>query len=388
MNDHYGCMLFGAYRTLISVKDAIILIHSITGCNWGTSTFHSPSKQSDLRQASTVIYENDLVFGGENNLDSSLHELSKLYKEQYIFVITGCIPEIMSDNSEHVLSNYNGKKKVFLVKAPGFKGNMDKGIQAAFMCLFDNMKPVEKIKNSVNLIGFFSDDYKADSDLTAIKKLLGKEIILNATIPYDNFNHIKNATRASLNLVFDGFEFAGKYMEEKFGIPFIKVDFPYGISGSEDFINKIHHALSIEKSLKTKKTLRSFKQIYTYLQKLQGMPIAISVDNVRSHALKSFLENELGMITKYTYNNELSNDKDNENNSEIHSGAVMIFGSSFHRNVADKLDIPLIRISYPIFDSINVSKRPYAGLEGALNLTEDIINALMSTKYRRSGMFG
>ena len=59
-----SCALFGAVRTLSGIKDALILQHSVVGCQWGSLAFRYAGKPYDVRQASDVIYDEDVVNGG------------------------------------------------------------------------------------------------------------------------------------------------------------------------------------------------------------------------------------------------------------------------------------------------------------------------------------
>ena len=50
-----SCALFGAVRALAGIKDALILQHSVVGCQWGSLTFRYAGKTYDVRQAADVI---------------------------------------------------------------------------------------------------------------------------------------------------------------------------------------------------------------------------------------------------------------------------------------------------------------------------------------------
>ncbi len=416
MSASVGCKLFGAYRTVISIKDAAVLIHSTVGCNWGTNTFHIPSRQKDIRQASSVLYEEDIVYGGRASLEKALGHMLELYSCSAVFVLTGCVAEIMEDDVESILRNFSSSKPLLLVKAAGFKGNMASGIQDAMKILVDQMDEKRRKENSINLIGMLSDDFRSDADLKAIRRLLGTNIELNSVIPYDDYAGMLNAPAASLNVIFEGFEAAGIQMERKFGIPYIVVNYPYGMEGSKDFAVKVADALKqgemdFLRELE-KETVGSLEMAYGYLHKLYGMPAAVSGDSARAKALKRFLENEMGMNVE-AFRDVLNgdnasgacgmnarndtgrvrgmddrNDMDGFERTLEKSNAVIVFGSSFERGIAEHLNIPLIRYTYPVFDSINIGNRSYAGFEGTVNLLEDMVNTSMTMKYRRNGMYG
>lgn len=381
MNCDSECRLFGAYRVVISIKDSVILIHSTVGCNWGTLAFHISSKINDVRQTSTVIYEEEIINGGEKILAEALENTVKLYEAKVIYVITGCIPEILNDDALSVINKFKQKnnfKNIFLLNEPGFSDASIKGRQSAFKSLIDQMAPRERIKNSINLIGFFSDDYKIDSDLMNIQNMLGDSVYINSNFPYDSYQNIMKIPSAILNVVLDGFEFAGEMLKEKFGTPYISVSYPYGVTSSRIFVNRVLSALSIDayKSFKEKEILaiELLNKLHSFINTFKGMPVAILGDKARICGLKNFLEIDFGMYVEILIDTEQKTDREEIRDKVVSSNSVMIFGSSFERGIANELNIPFLQYTYPVFDKISVSKSGYAGLEGMPFLVEDILN--------------
>lgn len=381
MNCDNECRLFGAYRVVISIKDSAILIHSTVGCNWGTLAFHITSKINDIRQTSTVIYEEEIVNGGEKILEEALENTVKLYEANIIYVITGCIPEIINDDSREVINKFKQKNNldnIFLLNEPGFNDAAIRGMESAFTLLINEMTPREIIKNSINLIGFFSDDYKIDSDLINIENMLKDSVCINSIFPYDSYQNIMKVPSGMLNVVLDGFEFVGEMLKEKFGTPYITVSYPYGILGSRNLINKILSELSIEipKSFHEKEilSLEIINKLHPFIDALRGMPVDILGDKARIYGLKKFLEIELGMVVEALVDTEQKKDREVIRDEIVGSNSVMIFGSSFERGLSDELDIPFLQYTYPVFDKISVSKSGYAGVDGVIFLLEDILN--------------
>lgn len=381
MNCDNGCRLFGAYRVVISIKDSVILLHSTIGCNWGTLAFHVSSKINDIRQTSTIIYEDEIVNGGEKILEEALENMVELYEAKVIYVITGCIPEIMNDDTEKVISKFKQKnhlKDIFLLREPGFNDAAIMGMKSAFKLLIDEMAPREIIKNSINLIGFFSDDYKVDADLINIENMLNDSVCINAIFPYGNYRNIMKIPSAMLNVVLAGFEFVGEMLKEKFGTPWISVNYPYGITGSRNFIDKILTSLSMEipKSFNEKETLslKLLNKLHSFIDVFRGMPVAVLGDKARIYGLKNFLEIELRMVVDVLIDTEQKKDREVIRDELLRSNSVMIFGSSFERGLSNELDIPFLQYTYPVFDKISISKSGYAGVEGIVFLVEDILN--------------
>ena len=69
------------------------------------------------------------------------------------------------------------------------------------------------------------------------------------------------------------------------------------------------------------------------------------------------------------------------------SETAVLFGSSFEAELAEELEIPLLRYDYPVFDRLCVTCRPYVGAEGTLCLTEDLLNEIMGTRNQKGALY-
>ena len=390
MQPSTACKLFGAYRSAISVKDSYVLLHTTIGCNWGTSVFHIPSKLNDIRQASTVIYNEDVVFGGQKILKKAIYNVIDMFNPKILFIISGCVSEIIGEDFQAEIENYSKDRKIIYLKAPGFDCNMEEGQIEAIKSMVDLMHFDNKKSNSINLIGFLSDDYMVNADINNIKKMLGNNISINSIIPFDTIENILIAPRANLNVIFKGFEAIGDLMERKFNIPYIVVEYPYGIERSKDFIKKVYSALNLDFKTEIRRNedyvISELKNIYDYIRHLHSVPCSIFGDSLRASAMKNFLEDELGMDVQVYYERG-DNDMNEFKNLLKDSNASILFGSSFEREIAEELEISFIRYLYPVFDSISISSKGYAGFDGVINLLEDIINSFMTINYRRETQY-
>ena len=408
MNDREGCRLFGAYRVVSSIQDAGVLIHSTAGCSWGTLAFHNPACPGEIRQGSTTLHERDLLTGGLPALENALTQMHTIQDTSCVFVLTGCVPEIIGDVIEPVIKNHSTKERPIIgIRTPGFGGDAHKGRDDALRMLVSLMtqperpQQDEKIK-SINIIGPLADDFRISGDIDGMRSLLGNEIRINAVIPFDTFAHICNAPAADMNVVFPSFEAAGIAMKERFGIPWISVNYPYGYTGSRTFLMEIHNALrtfghsnfaagnSDKGFSKSHECIqqsyeKEIEPLYAYLQKLYAMPVAIAGDAARGPALKRFLEREMGMLVQAF---DDGSDPDGFERSFLASNAVLLFGSSFERGVAEIKQVPLIRFRYPVFDAVSLSPDGFTGTQGTIRLIEAILNALMSVSWRTNGAFG
>lgn len=372
-----GGKFFGAFRACSGIRDAVVLTHVPVGCNWGAAMFKTTSNQSDIRHACTVMHEREIVFGGEEALRKALIRADKLYNTPLLAVVAGDAPAIIGDDIEAVIDSIALKKEVVWMDAAGFKGTMREGYEEALVHLAQMMKERNVIKKSVNLIGFCPDDFKVDADIKEIKRLLNSAgIRVNCVISNCSFDEFVNAPAAELNVVMGQGTKLAEHMKKAFGVPYLEVDYPYGLEGTKEFTNTICEHLGIGCDTEQEFDLEPFKRIYLYLHELYGTPVSV-IGDFHAEPIAHFLDCELGFDIEVLASNE--DDYFTFEQNVRNSNTTILFGSSFERNIADELRIPLIRFVYPVFDHVCVYEdAPYAGFRGAVCLTEAILNAVMS----------
>lgn len=237
MKTAYSCKLFGAQQVFTGISDCVTLLHSVPGCNFGTLAIHAPSDMSKIRQTTSAINDEDIVFGGEGSLSKALSSVDELYHPALTAVITGCVSDIIQDDISAVLKEYKGKAKIIYQEAAGFRGTFDDGFEASLLHLADLMRDPDKKsapKPIINFIGLGADDPHAASDAAAFQKLLGPDVELGCVLARCTLAEIENASNASLNLVLGRGKMLAEEMKRRFDIPYQVIDYPYGLTGAEE----------------------------------------------------------------------------------------------------------------------------------------------------------
>ena len=379
-----GGKFFGAFRASSGITDAVVLNHVPVGCNWGAGMFKSFSNQSDIRNACTVMHEREIVFGGEESLREALIRADRLYDAPLILVVAGDVPCIIGDDIEAVIGSVSLKKDVIWLEAAGFRGSMRSGYEDALINLVPVMEQCDQAANSVNFIGFCPDDFKVEADLREIKRLMmDSGVAVNSVISNCSYEELKMAPAAELNVVIgQGTELA-KQMKDKFGIPYIEVGYPYGLRGSRDLIDAVSDHMGLGRDLDREIDLQPFEKIYLYLNDIYGTPTSV-VGDFHAKSMAEFLCRELG------FEIEVLSTLDDDYNFEEevkNSNSAILFGTSFEQDLAKEMRIPLVRFSYPIFDQVWIyDDAPYAGLRGAVCLTETILNTVMGFEDKLSDL--
>lgn len=438
----YLCSLGGAISTLNALPRVITIIHAAAGCGSNLANAHNGAAGyagsgycSGLALPSTNVYENEIIFGGEERLKEQIEKTLEVVDGDLYFVLTGCMVEMIGDDVQSVADHFkNNGEPVYAIDTGGFKGNSFRGYDLVLQALFKDYleKHEEKDEKLINLWGVVPvQDVFWKGNLKVLKSLIEKIGYRVNTFfgEGETLADLKAASKASLNIVVSdtfGIE-AAKVFEEVHKVPYISVPFPVGDYGSENFLNIVGTALGVDEAFKSKIIKAEKKRYYGYLERLADiysdidlqryavvvgdsnyaqaltrylsddigwLPelVIITDDNLsdddRALILTRFEDYESGLKPKVIFNTHTSgvlkevNFHNTPSNGERYYNSfspAFILGSSFERDVADKLGAGHLSVTYPVCNRV-VLDRAYAGYEGALRLTEDIFGALVASR--------
>ncbi len=404
----HDCKLVGALRAIHGIRDSITIVHGRTGCHCGALLLKTlGSDQNNVRVVGSGFRSSDEVYGAEGRLASAIQLYYEYFKPQLIAALNCSAPVIMGDDIHGVASLMKEKIPADLITMDtgGYEGPAWIGYEETLAKVTDYMIPHERPSGKINLIGIKTDDINAHGDVIEIKRMLKDQgIEINTILNDANFDEIKNAPKASLNVVLGGDGLAcARIMRERFDIPYITVSFPFGIKKSIEFLESVANGL--DREIDTELVDREvelvkdgIERVYMFLQGIYAMPVAVIGEAGRAFDLAEFLSDELGLNVKIlaiSSKNHLTSDIIEDGND--HFGRVMIepdrfemndalkkagvsaiFGSTFEKKVASDLKASLIRISYPVLDEVSITDMPYAGFKGTLHLCETIINSIIT----------
>ena len=408
-----GCRAIGALRAFHGVKDCVSILHSRPGCYCGMMLLRALYDQSDMRVVCSGMHEKDVVHGAEDRIAKAIKKVDELYKPKLIACLSCCAPAIIGDDVEGVIDSLRHKvsSEIVYLSCGGFESVAWMGYEAAVAKLVEYMKKSKKVENSVNLIGFHSDLVKSSFDLKEIKRMLNAcSVSVLAVLTSSSFEEIKRAPDSALNIVLggDGVK-AAQIMEKEFEIPYLILDYPYGLNQSVEFLEKICERLGKEtpgKFIEEEKSeiKEMLYKVHLYLQGISGTPVAVIGEASRAISLTKFLWDELSLepqlvaittanyacdeilndIKDYTQKVLLEPDKFEICKTIEDSGVEMIFGSSFDKELAHRFGVPLIKFSYPIIDEVSLSDAPYAGFRGISMLIEKVLNSVLNFEECKS----
>jgi nitrogenase molybdenum-iron protein beta chain len=380
---------------------------------------------------SSNVVERDVVFGGEERLREQIQTTIEVMDGDLYVVLSGCMVEMIGDDLDAVVSEFAEEEKPILaVHTPSFRGNSYLGYDLVLSALVKKYITKQNSKKAlkVNVLGIVpSLDVFWEGNLKEIKRLLNRLGLEVNTFfgEGETLQDIKNAGNASLNIVLSdvfGVQTA-EVFQELHDIPYITTDLPIGAHATEDFIRKIAGKLNIATYV-TDEVIKSEKNLfYSYIERLadiyndidlQRYAIVIGDSNY-APAITRFLSDELGWLPELTIVTDLleegqkekivsrldslksglkANVKFDHNTSSVkrfiteiwernHNERyydsmtpTVIIGSVLERDVAAQFNFPLLTASFPITNRI-VLNTAYAGINGGLSLTEDILSIMV-----------
>lgn len=231
-----ACVFCGSRVVLYPVADALHLVHGPIGCaayTWDIRGSLSSGPELHRKSFSTDLREREVIFGGETRLYRSLTELIDRYEPKAAFVYATCIVGIIGDDVAAVCKKVAAEKgiPVIPVHSEGFKGTKKDGYKAAcdaLGTLIGTGDIADIGKTSINILGEFNIGGESWIIENYYKKM-GVEVVSVMTGD-SRVDKIRKSHGASLNVVqcSGSMTYLAKMMEEKYGIPYIRVSY-FGI---------------------------------------------------------------------------------------------------------------------------------------------------------------
>jgi len=250
-----GCCYAGCKGVVMGpTRDIINLTHGPVGCgfySWLTRRNQTdPSTTPDGDNFMTYCFttdmqEREIVFGGEKKLRQAIQEAYDTFKPKMISVFSTCPVGLIGDDVHAVTREMQEKLgiTIFGFSCEGYKGvSQSAGHHVANNGLFQHVigkdDTVQEGEYKVNLLG----EYNIGGDEFVIDELFEKcgIKIVSTFSGNSSVDHFQNSHTADLNLIMchRSINYVADMMEEKYGIPWMKINF-LGASATSASLRKI-----------------------------------------------------------------------------------------------------------------------------------------------------
>lgn len=249
-----SCPLAITAQRIISIRDAIVLMHAPIGCSVGQHGTHEMFRHIPVTEGrppnlnfhctSTNITEKEIVYGGTEKLKKALKEADERYSPKAIFLMTSCASGIIGDDIEGTVSEVQPDVKATIVPihCEGFRSRvLQTGYDAMWHAILKYLvkKPEKKQKDLVNVTNMFSYTW---TDKAEISRLLGKLGLRANFVPeFATVEEIELMSAAAVTapLCPTFGDYLMKGLEQEYGVPYFKDPVPMGIANTDNWLRQI-----------------------------------------------------------------------------------------------------------------------------------------------------
>lgn len=423
-NPKGGCVLAGINSVLGAIDRVCPIYHSGPGCcmqttaaDQGQSGHKSSRFVSSVSLPSTNMLEKEVVFGGTEKLRTTVQGAIDIIDADAYFVLTGCTAGIIGDDIVSVTEEFQDKGySVYPIETPGFVGDSNLGYETVWTTMINQVieEDVPEDDKLVNIFGIipYHDPFWSGAleEIDRILSALGLKVNTFFT-KHQGIETIRKCSGAALNIIINPWLFKGpaKKMEQKFGIPSIRVPGLFvGATDTTKFVRQVAEAMHLDQEIVDKVIAAEEEYVYDYLaQSVGGVSwkrFAVVADANNAVGITRYLANDfsftpvLVIVSEPLFRQE---DKDrivaqiedleyakppkvifasdqyeiNQALREEEEEITLLIGSSNEREVALEKDIQFILAAFPMNERL-VFNRTYAGYRGSLTFTEDLYDNL------------
>jgi nitrogenase molybdenum-iron protein NifN len=429
------CAPLGAALAFKGVEGAVPFLHGSQGCATYMRRYIISHFNEPIDIASSALGEKNAIFGGGPNLKLGLTNVIKKYRPALIGIATTCLTETIGDDVSRFLAEYEREvndpsllPRLVRVSTPSYSGTHMDGFHAAVAGLLDTLAETGPANNRIILLpGLVSP-----ADLRHLKEIMAAFGLPAVVLPdcsdtldgpaLSRYDKIPAGGTPLADIAGAGagravVEFgrtlacspsSGKLLEKRFRLPRHALGLPMGIRET-DALFAVLSGLSgqdvpLAMAAERGRLIDSLVDGHKYLF---GKKAVVYGEEDLVVGLTSFLA-EIGIVPVLCASGgrsgylagaikeicadllpELPIVREGTDFFEISEAAELlapdlIIGHSKGYPLARKLDIPLIRLGFPIHDRLGGQRILHLGYRGAQRLFDEIVNTIIARNQARS----
>ena len=428
------CAPLGASLVFKGVQGAICLLHGSQGCATYIRRYLISHFKEPVDIASSSFVESTAIFGGGDKLIAALENVCCQYSPRLIGVATTCLSETIGDNVPMILKEFKEKHKneclprIVHVSTPSYRGTHMDGFYESVCSLVASLARGGKRRHQLALFpGFVSP-----ADMRYLKEIVKDFAIPCVMLPdYSqtldgalwseyrkipeggvSFDGIVSLGRSCASVEFghtlQGDKSAGAFLEKKYRVPRYLCGLPIGINLTDTFFDVLtrisgrgvpkkytdERARLVDSYADAHKYIFHKKAVVfgdedlvisvaSFLFEIGAIPILCATGTKKTGVIKKILKNLETRYGQKIFINEGTDFAGILKESKMFNPDFMI-GNSKGYPIARQLDIPLVRIGFPVHDRIGAARIHHLGYRGTQDLFDRIVNALIERNQQRS----
>ena len=424
------CAPLGASLAFKGVAGAVPLLHGSQGCATYIRRYLISHFRDPVDIASSSFDEMAAVFGGRDSLVRALDNVAAQYGPDLIGVASTCLSETIGDDVADILRHYQpapGKDCARVhVSTPSYAGTHLDGYYATVLALVQALAGGGPALDLVNLF----PGIVCPEDLRWLKRaalafglspcllpdysdtLDGGQWTGYVRLPPGgtSLGQIRQAgrARASVELGWSqaGRETAGRHLNREFGIHCHSLGLPVGIEATDAFLAALARTSGRPVPPELEAERGRLLDAYADAHKvLAGQRAVVFGDEDTALALALFLA-EIGVVPVLVASGGTGAlaagaaahpgfrgldvtflpDTDFGRLGEAAKAArpTLLVGHSKGSKLARELDLPLVRVGFPVHDRFGAARISTLGYAGSHRLFDDVVNHILADRQAKS----
>lgn len=406
----------GASLAFLGLKGVMPLFHGSQGCTAFAKVMLVRHFREAIPMSTTAMTEVKTILGGEENIEQAILTLVEKSKPEIIGLFTTGLTETRGDDMDGILKTFRLRHPelhdlpIVFASTPDFKGALQDGYQAAVESMVRSLpQPGETRLDQVTVLvssAFTPGDVQEIKDIITA---FGLRPILVPDLSGSLDGHLDpeastttsgGTTLAQLRelgssvytfALGQSMEGAAEILQQRFGIPYEVFNALMGLEAVDEFIQALadvsgqpvpdrycHQRRQLQDAMLDTHFFFGRKRVAlalepdllyaaTWCLHTMGATIQAAVTTTKSKILKQL------PVDKVTIG-------DLEDLETLAKGADLIVTNSNGAKLSQRLQIPLYRLGFPVFDRLGNGQRCTVGYRGTTQFLFDIGNLLLDVE--------
>ena len=422
------CAPLGAALVGAGIAGTVPLLHGGQGCATYIRRYVISHFREPMDVASSSFGEAQTVFGGEANLHLALDNIARQYQPQLVTVATTCVAETIGEDVEALLRGYVAKRnpsmRVVSASTPSFKDGHVEGFHAMVRQVVE--KFAEKRGPQTNAVSILPP-ILSPADLRHLKELAKAFDLTPILLPdysetldgviLDHYRPLPSGgtrlediaemprARATLDLTLTGTAPPARTILENRGCPATVLGLPIGVRAADSLCDALAGLsgkeapdwLQQERGRLLDAYADGHKYVFgkrvgvygdpelvaglaRFLAEIGARPV-ICATGARNRALRPALADlPEGAVEEILEDTDFGRLEAACKDRQLD----LLMGNSKGYRMSRELQVPLIRVGFPIHDRVGANRQLSVGYRGTMALLDLVINALLEKKQADS----
>ena len=415
----------GAALAFLGLKGIVPLFHGSQGCTAFAKVLLVRHFREAIPLATTAMTEVSTILGGEDNVEQAILTLVEKAQPDLIGLLTTGLTETRGDDMDGILKSIRQRHPeldslpIIFVSTPDYKGALQDGFAAAVQSIVstDYSTPQKVVQfNSLPQVTILAGSQLSPGDVAEIKEIVETFGLKPLVIPDlsgsvdghldDDYNsktpggtsleQLQQLDRSLFTIAIgESMRPAAEILQQRFGTDYEVIPRLAGLAPVDSFIWQLAQIVDAQTDPRflgnpqiPAKYQRQRRQLQDAILDthfyLGGKKISLALEPDLLYQTIWLLKDMGAEIqaavttTKSPLLQELAIDNvtigDLEDLEDLAPGSDLIITNSQGKRLADKLNIPLYRMGYPIYDRLGNGSRCLVGYRGTMQFLFDLGN--------------